>query len=133
MITSGLKPATVKAIDDQVEKILRGLGTPDPPLDLNAVRELLSLDKRFYSTSEDGLLREKVSRITVGLKRVFREPMLLLTAIKKLDLKALYIPEQKVILLDDSLPVPKLRWNEAHEVGHSILEWHHEMMLGDTK
>jgi hypothetical protein len=133
VITSGLKPATANAIDSQVEKLLRGLGMPEPPLDLAAVRELLSLDKRFYSTSADGLLREKVSRMTVGLKRVFSQPMLLITAIKKLELRALYIPEQKVILLDDALPAPKLRWNEAHEVGHSILEWHQEMLLGDTK
>ena len=132
MVTSGLKPATARAIDDQVEKVLRGLGMPEPPLDLPVVRQLLKLDKKFYSTSESGFVRETVSRITVGVKQVFSRPTLLFDAIRKLDIKALYLPDRKVILLDDSLPVPKLRWNEAHEIGHSILDWHQEMMLGDT-
>ncbi len=132
MLTTGLRATTAKAIDDQVEKVLRGLGLPEPPLDLDSVRALLELDKKFYSTSESGFARETVSRITVGVKQVLRRPTLLFEAIRKLDIKALYIPDRKIILLDDSLPVPKLRWNEAHEVGHSILEWHQEMMLGDN-
>lgn len=133
MVSSNLKPATASAIDKQVEKVLRGLGNPEPPLDLDAVRELLTLDKQYYSTGADGILREKVSRLKVGMKQVIQKPTLLLTAIRKLDLKALYVPEQRVILLDDSIPEAKHRWNEAHEIGHSILEWHGEMLLGDTQ
>lgn len=133
MISSNLKPATASAIDKQVEKVIRGLGNPEPPLDLHAVRELLALDKKYYSTSADGILREKVSHLTVGMKRILQKPTLLLTAIRKLDLKALYVPEQRVILLDDGIPEAKRRWNEAHEIGHSILEWHGEMLLGDTQ
>ena len=133
MVTLGLKPATAGAIDKQVEKVLRGLGNPKPPLDLKQVRDLLRLDEQFYSTSRDSFLREKISRIKVGTKLVLNDPMILLTAIKKLDLKALYIPERKVILLDETVPTLKLRWNEAHEVGHSLLDWHQEMMLGDDK
>lgn len=50
MITSTLRPSTAKAVDAQVEKVLRGLGFPEHPLDLSSVRELLRLDKKFYST-----------------------------------------------------------------------------------
>lgn len=133
MVTYGLKPATVKAVDNQIEKVLQGLGNPEPPLDLNQVRELLRLDKQFYSTSENGFVREQVSRITVGVRQVLRRPALLFEAIRKMDLKALYIPDRKIILLDDDLPKPKLRWNEAHETTHSLLDWHQDMMFGDTK
>jgi len=47
--------------------------------------------------------------------------------------KALYLPDQKRILLDKDLPKLKHRWNEAHEVGHNIIPWHVGMMLGDTE
>jgi hypothetical protein len=36
----------------QVEKILRGLGNPSPPLNLDDVRELLELDRRYFSSAE---------------------------------------------------------------------------------
>lgn len=61
-----LRPLTAADIDAQVEKILRGLGHPEPPLDLHLVRELLRLDRQFYSSSDTGWLREKVSRLRVA-------------------------------------------------------------------
>ena len=36
------------------------------------------------------------------------------------------------ILLDESLPKLKHRWNEGHEIGHSIIPWHEDIMLGDN-
>ncbi len=50
-----------------------------------------------------------------------------------MDIKALYIPDQKRILLDKSQPELKHRWNEAHEIGHSIIPWHEGAMLGDDE
>lgn len=52
---------------------------------------------------------------------------------RSLSLKALYLPDQKRILLDKTLPPLKHRWNEAHEIGHDIIPWHAGMMLGDTE
>ena len=54
-------------------------------------------------------------------------------AVQNLSLKALYLPDQKRILLDQDLPLLKHRWNEAHEIGHDIIPWHTGMMLGDTE
>jgi len=34
--------------------------------------------------------------------------------------------------LDNDVPKWKHRWNEAHEIGHSLLPWHQEMMHGDN-
>lgn len=126
-----LRPRTAADVDDQVEKILRGLGHPEPPLDLVAVRELLSLDRQFYSSTETGWLREKVSRLKVAGIQVLQRPSLLVEAVRKLELKALYLPDHRRILLDSDLPSKKHRWNEAHEIVHSIIPWHGEMMLGD--
>ncbi|KPH80808.1 MULTISPECIES: ImmA/IrrE family metallo-endopeptidase [Bosea] len=128
-----LRSRTVADIDSQVVKILKGLGNPEPPVDLRVVRELLKLDQGYYSTTDDSLLRETFSRLKVAGLQVLLRPTLLRDAVRSLSLKALYLPDQKRILLDKDLPILKHRWNEAHEIGHDIIPWHEGMMLGDTK
>ncbi|MFN5039440.1 MAG: ImmA/IrrE family metallo-endopeptidase [Bradyrhizobium sp.] len=124
---------TVADIDAQVVKVLRGLGNPEPPIDLAVVRDLLRLDRQYYSTTDDGLLRETVSKLKVAGLQILMRPTLLREAVQSLSLKALYLPDQKRILIDKDLPKLKHRWNEAHEVGHDIIPWHEGMMLGDTE
>jgi hypothetical protein len=126
-----LKTHTTEDIDSQIDKILRGLGNPEPPLDLLSVRDLLKLDRGHYSSADTSWLREKASRLKVAGKQILLRPMLLLEAVTKFDLKALYLPDQRRILLDSDLPEKKQRWNEAHEIAHSVLPWHADMMLGD--
>ncbi len=128
-----LSRATATDIERQVEKVLRGLGNPEPPLRLDDVRELLRLDRGYYSSRDDSFLREMISRMKIAGTQVVERPSLLLDVVRKFDLRALYIPDRKRILLDDSQPKPKLRWNEAHEIGHSILPWHEDAMLGDNE
>ncbi|WP_099864911.1 ImmA/IrrE family metallo-endopeptidase [Pararhizobium haloflavum] len=124
---------TIVDIDGQVAKVLKGLGNLEPPLDLRVVRELLKLDRGYYSTTDDRLLRETFSRMKVAGKQVLLRPTLLRDAVRSLSLKALYLPDQKRILLDKNLPPIKHRWNEAHEIGHDLIPWHADMMLGDTE
>lgn len=128
-----LGPRTVTDIDGQVAKVLRGLGSPEPPLDLRVVRELLKLDRGYYSTTDDGLLRETFSKMMVAGQQVLKRPTLLADAVRALSLKALYLPDQRRILIDKDLPLLKHRWNEAHEIGHDLIPWHEGMMLGDTE
>ena len=95
---------TIADIDGQVAKVLRGLGNPEPPVDLRLVRELLKLDRGYYSTTDDSLLRETFSRIRVAGLQVLKRPTILRDAVRTLSLKALYLPDQKRILLDQDLP-----------------------------
>lgn len=120
-------------IEEQVSKILRGLGNPEPPLSLEDVRELLRLDRKFYSSSDQTAVREVVSRLMVAGKQVIKRPTILFEAIRKAKLSALWLPDKKRILIDESLPQLKHRWNEAHEVGHSIIPWHDNLLLGDNE
>jgi hypothetical protein len=120
-------------IDERIERVLRGLGNPEPPLRLEDVRELLKLDFSFYSASEPGIAREAVSRIRVAGMQMFKRPTLIIDAIRQFSLKALYLPDRKRIMLDRDEPKLKHRWNEAHEVGHSLLPWHDDMMHGDNE
>lgn len=123
---------TAADIDRRVERVLRGLGHPEPPLRLEDVRELLKLDRGFYTADDPSLVREAVSRVRVGAIQILRRPTIILDVIQKMSLKALYLPDRKRILLDGALPAKKHRWNEAHEIGHSLLPWHEGMMYGDN-
>jgi hypothetical protein len=128
-----IKEKTAHDIDERVERVLRGLGNPEPPLRLDDVRELLKLDRVYYTADDPGLIREAVSRIRVATIQVFQRPMLLMEAIKKFSLQALYVPDRRRILLDGSLPKKKHRWSEAHEVLHSLIPWHDDVMHGDNR
>jgi Zn-dependent peptidase ImmA (M78 family) len=128
-----LRDRTAQDINDLVAKVLRDLGRPEPPLNLDLVRELLRLDRQYYSSTEDGALREVAHRLTVAGKQVLARPTLLLEAIKKFDLRSLFLPDGKRILIDSNLPNAKQRWSEGHEIGHSIIPWHLNTMLGDNK
>ena len=115
-----------------VRKVLKGLGNPEPPLQLEAVRALLKLDKHFYSSTDTSAVSEFVSKMRVAGKQIIHRPTLLWDAIKKADLSALYLPDRKRILIDSSRPQKKHRWYEAHEVGHSVIPWHCELNHGDN-
>lgn len=128
-----LREQTSHDINALVAKVLRDLGSPEPPLNLELVRELLRLDRQYYSSTDDGALREVTHRLTIAGKQVLARPSLLIDAIKKWDLRALFVPDRKRILIDTNLPSWKHRWVEGHEIGHSIIPWHLNTMFGDDK
>ena len=128
-----LRPKTEAEIDALVRKIIRDVGDPEPPLRMEDVLDRLRLDRRYYTTADDGVLRETVHKIKVAGLQVLKRPGLLLDAVRKLSLKALFLPDRKRILVDKALPSSKIRWAEGHEVGHSVIPWHDDLMHGDTK
>ncbi|MDP8989891.1 MAG: DUF955 domain-containing protein [Acidobacteriota bacterium] len=127
-----LEAKTARDIDGQVSKILRGLGNPTTPIELADVRALLKLDRHYYSSTDDNFLREMISKAKIAGKQVLERPTLILDVVKKFDLKALWVPDRKRILIDREQPEPKWRWNEAHEIIHSVVPWHAGAMMGDT-
>ncbi|MGO9269268.1 MAG: ImmA/IrrE family metallo-endopeptidase [Terriglobia bacterium] len=127
-----LDQQTASDIDHQVSKILRGLGNPDPPLNLDEVRALLELNREYYSSVDDGALREFAGRARIAGKQILMRPTLILDMVRKWDLKALYLPDRKRILIDSSQPEKKWRWFEGHETIHSVIPWHEVLMHGDT-
>ena len=128
-----IDPFAAQDIRDQVDKILRGLGNPEPPLDLLDVRELLKLDRQYYSTKETGWLRESVSKVKVGTKQLAMRPTLILDVVRRAGLKALWIPDRKRILISEDLPQLKRRHAEAHEITHSITPHHRRFLFGDDR
>jgi hypothetical protein len=122
-----------KEIDQLVDKILRDLGRPEPPLDLRMVRELLRLDRKYYSSTDIGPLAEFAHRIKVAGKRLAEDPLLILDVVKKAKLSGLWLPDDRKIFIDSEVPPLKHRWIEAHEIAHSFVPWHSEFLLGDTE
>jgi hypothetical protein len=117
----------------QVEKVLRGLGNPEPPLRLEDVRELLRLDRQYYSSTDDSAAREMISRLRIAGKQILERPSLLIDVIRKAELAALWLPDRKRILIDAETPVLKHRWYESHEIGHSLAPWHRDYLYGDSE
>jgi Zn-dependent peptidase ImmA (M78 family) len=128
-----LDERTARDIDAVISKVLRDLGNPGPPLQLDLVREALALDRRYYSSSDTSVLEETIHRIRVGAKQTIQRPGLLLDIIRHRKLSALWVPDHRRILIDSELPQVKHRWSEAHEIGHSLIPWHAEMAHGDDE
>lgn len=128
-----LKPLIRKKIDDRVDRILRDLDNPEPPLRLEEVRELLRLDLSYYQGDNDGFLRETIHRLVVAGKQVLARPALIVDTFNKFSLRALYTPDRKRILIDDRIPKSKHRWLEGHEIIHDVLEWHEPVSYGDNE
>ena len=126
-----LNDRTARDIDSRVAKLLKDLGDPEPPLPLEIVRDLLELDRATYSSSDGGVLADTIHRLKIAGKQVILRPSLLLDVVKRLELKALWVPDRNRILIDSELPTVKQRWGEAHEIGHSIIPWHEAVLHGD--
>jgi hypothetical protein len=120
-------------INALVTKILRDLGNPEPPLRLELVRELLRLDRKYYSSIDVSPLAEFAHRIKVAGKQLVENPLLILDVVKKAKLSGLWLPDERRIFIDEELPKAKHRWVEAHEIAHSIVPWHNEFLLGDDE
>lgn len=128
-----LDERTARDIGTRVDRIHRDLDYSGGRVELSDIRSLLRLDLAYYAADDVGILREVVHKLRVGAKQVIARPTLLIEAIRKLDLKALFVPDRKQILLDSTSPPLKQRWSEGHEVLHSVIPWHADYMLGDTK
>ena len=120
-------------IRDQIDRILRDLGNPEPPLKLTDVRSILSLDLKYYSSTDPGLVSELTHRFQLLARKTIPDlGRHLQSALSKSQLCAFWVPEQSRIMLDSDVPKPKHRWIEAHEIIHSITPWHKKFLLGDN-
>ncbi len=133
MRNAPIDPFAAQDIRDQVDKVLSGLGNPAPPVDLREVRELLKLDRQFYSSTNTGPLRESISAVKIGAKQIAKRPTLILDVVRKAGLKALWLPDRRRILIDEGIPDLKKRHTEAHEITHSITPHHQHFLFGDDE
>jgi Zn-dependent peptidase ImmA (M78 family) len=132
VINIHLDTPTARDISQRVDRLLRDVGYVEGTVELPLVRDFLNLDLQYYTSDDPALATEVIHRLRVGAKQLLRRPGLLVEAIKSFDLKALFLPDRKRILVDTALPDLKKRWSETHEISHSLLPWHRDYLLGDT-
>lgn len=116
---------TKKDIDKRVKKILNEIGVKTPPLNLDEVEEFLMIDKYYYDLTDPGLMDEIKHKLRIGSKKA-------LNIVKKVSLKALFLPDRNQIAIDNEVPNTKVKWVTAHEIIHKILPTHNQLLLGDT-
>lgn len=115
-----------------VERVLRDVGNPEPPLDLRVIREALRLDLQFFSLEDPTFLQRAAHKFRVGAKQVIARPGLIIEAVRKANITGIFQPDEKRIIIDSGAPQLKHRWIEAHEIGHSLAPWHQCFMFGDN-
>ena len=125
MRRSGLDLPTKTDIDRRVERVLKDAGFSEPPVDIATVLEILQLDRGFYDLSEPSFVRRIWHRTKIGTHKL-RE------VAESVRLQALLLFDEKRVLLDRALPMPKHDWASAHEAAHQIIPWHGEFCRGDT-
>jgi hypothetical protein len=128
-----LKESIAQKIEKRCEWLHNELDNPRPPISLDTIRELLQLDKTFYSLEDPGVLDHVFHEFSIAGEPVISHPIRLLAAWQQWDIKALLIPEIRRILLDDSIVKKRQRWIETHEISHSILPWHEAYLHGDPE
>lgn len=128
-----IEERSARDINNQIDRVHQDLGYVDGKVNLLEVRELLKLDLKFYQLDDPGLVDEVVHKLKMGAKQIVARPQLLLEAVRKFDLSALYLPDRKRIFIDNNIPELKKRWCESHEISHSLIPWHTEYMHGDDK
>ena len=116
---------TAEAIDKRIQKILEEAGISEPPLSLDKVLNFLDLHRSYYDLTDPNLLQEISHRLKVGTFRIK-------DIIGKINLRGLWLPDEKKILISQDVPELKKRWVSAHEVGHKIVPWHKDFIFGDT-
>jgi len=124
---------TAEQIDKIVEKLLRDLKINEPPVDLDAVRERIKVDRSYYSSSNDSTMGELLHALRIGKHNVLKVPTRLADAWKSKQLRGLWSPDKRRILVDDALHDMQKRWVETHEILHSLIPHHEEYTLGDPK
>jgi hypothetical protein len=128
-----LDARTVRDIDQRIDRVHRDLGYTTGKMLLPEILDLLRLDLQYYRLDDPRLLSDVVHKLKVGAQQVIARPGLLIDAVRKFDLSALFVPDRKRILVDESVPDLKKRWYETHEISHSLIPWHADYMLGDNR
>ncbi len=116
---------TRKEIDKRVLRVLKDAGIKKPPVHIEDILECLKIHRNFYDLDDPSLLRRCFHKIKVGGVRLKQLK-------EKINLSAIWMPDEELILVDKSLPGPKRDWASFHDTTHTILNWHRAFFLGDT-
>lgn len=122
-------------INDHVDRLLRDLGRPEPPLKLEQVRELQKLDLTYYTKSDLNLLDEMAHRARMAGNTILSTAKRMAEVVDQFGLRGLLMlkKNEKKIFIDNDVVELKRRFIIAHEITHDLLPWHRSLLLGDNE
>ena len=122
-------------INTNVDRLLRDLGRPEPPLRLEQVRDLQKLDLTYYSKSDLNLLDEMAHRAKMAGSIILSTARRMVDVVDQFGLRGLLMlkENEKKIFIDDEVAELKRRFIIAHEITHDLLPWHRALLLGDNE
>lgn len=122
-------------INDLVDRLLRDLGQPEPPLSLDQVRALQKLDLSYYSKTDLNLLDEMAHRARMAGSTILSTAKRMAEIVEQYGLRGLLMLKEndKKIFIDDGVAQLKHRFIIAHEITHDLLPWHRALLLGDNE
>ena len=123
---STVDESTQKEIDKIVARVLKYAGLRNAPFQILDVLAHLKLNRDFYSLDDPSLLRRFAHRLQIGKTKILN------VVRDKVRLAAVWLPDEKRILIDTSQPKPKQVWASFHDTVHTVLPWHREFFLADT-
>ncbi len=123
---STVDESTRREIDKIIERILRDSDLRKPPVQIAGILEFLKVHRDYYSLDDPKFLQRLAHRIQIGANKIVN------VVRDKIRLAALWLPNEKRILVDDSQPEPKRVWASFHDTIHAVLPWHRDFFLGDT-
>jgi hypothetical protein len=127
-----IDPFSAQEIDDAVDRILRDLGNPEPPLRLEDVRELLKLDLSYYSKTDLNLLDEISHQVIMAGNAIMSNAKRMFDVVSKVGLRGILLPSERQIFIDDDVADLKKRFLIGHEIAHDFIPWHKPLMMGDN-
>jgi len=116
---------TRNEIDKNVFRVLKDAGIKKPPIKIEDILSCLEINRNFYDLDDPSLLQRFVHKIRVGGLKLKKLK-------EKINLCAIWMPDEEVIIIDKSLPALKQDWASFHDTTHTILKWHRAFFLGDT-
>lgn len=122
-------------INEHIDRLLRDLGYPEPPLRLEQVRDLQRLDLTYYAKSDLDLLDEMAHQATMAGAVIQSDAQTMLDVVNQADLKGLLLldDDKKKIYIDQEVVELKRRFIIAHEITHDLLPWHRSLLLCDNE
>lgn len=122
-------------INELVDRLLRDLGRPEPPLQLDQVRLLQKLDLTYYSKTDLNLLDEMAHHARMAGSTILSTAKRMAEVVDQYGLRGLLMlkENEKKIFIDDDVVELKRRFIIAHEITHDLLPWHRSLLLGDNE
>lgn len=136
MLEPEIDPYAIPDIHERVDRLMRDLGWPEPPLRLEDVRALQQLDLTYYSKADLNLLDEMAHKARLAGNSIATSATKMVKVVQDHGLRGLLVRQgaDKTIYIDDDAVVPlKRRFVIAHEITHDLLDWHRALLMGDNE